>query len=31
MDTYTHVMPALMRDAAAAMDRSLGHDNEVER
>ena len=23
MDTYTHVMPALMRDAADAMDRSL--------
>ena len=31
MDTYTHVMPALMREAAAAMDRSLGQDNEVER
>jgi integrase len=24
MDTYTHVMPALQRDAADAMDRSLG-------
>jgi integrase len=24
MDTYTHVMPTLMRDAADAMDRSLG-------
>jgi integrase len=24
MDTYTHVMPALMRDATAAMDRALG-------
>ena len=23
MDTYTHVMPALMRDAADAMDRSI--------
>jgi integrase len=23
MDTYTHVMAPLMRDAAAAMDRSL--------
>ena len=23
MDTYTHVMPALMRDAADAMDRAL--------
>ena len=30
-DTYTHVMPALMREAAAAMDRSLALDNEVER
>lgn len=30
MDTYTHVMPALMRDAADAMDRSLdsGHERE---
>jgi len=26
MDTYTHVMPALMRDAADAMDRSLDSD-----
>jgi len=24
MDTYTHVMPALLRDAADAMDRSIG-------
>ena len=23
MDTYTHVLPAVMRDAAAAMDRAL--------
>lgn len=29
MDTYTHVMPALMHDAADAMDRSL--DSEQER
>jgi integrase len=28
MDTYTHVMPALMRDAADAMDRSLDSGNE---
>jgi integrase len=26
MDTYTHVMPALMQDAADAMDRSLSED-----
>jgi integrase len=26
MDTYTHVMPTLMQDAADAMDRSLGSD-----
>ncbi len=26
MDTYTHVMPALMRDAATAIDRSLERD-----
>ncbi len=26
MDTYTHVMPALMRDAANANDRSLERD-----
>ena len=25
MDTYTHVLPALMRDAADAMDRALGN------
>jgi integrase len=24
MDTYTHVMPALQREAADAIDRSLG-------
>jgi integrase len=23
MDTYTHVLPAVMRDAADAMDRAL--------
>jgi integrase len=28
MDTYTHVMPALMRDAADAMDRSLGSERD---
>jgi integrase len=28
MDTYTHVMPALMQDAADAMDRSLDSGNE---
>lgn len=26
MDTYTHVLPVLMRDAANAMDRTLGRD-----
>jgi len=26
MDTYTHVLPALMRDAADAMDRALRND-----
>jgi integrase len=26
MDTYTHVLPALMRDAADAMDRALAND-----
>ena len=26
MDTYTHVMPTLMRDGAQAMDRALGGD-----
>ena len=31
MDTYTHVMPALMRDAADAIDRSLSRDDEMER
>jgi integrase len=31
MDTYTHVMPALMRDAADAMDRTLALDPEIER
>ncbi len=25
MDTYAHVMPVLMRDAADAMDRALGN------
>lgn len=30
MDTYTHVMPALMQDAADAMDRSLSSGNERE-
>jgi integrase len=28
LDTYTHVMPALMRDAADAMDRSLGAERD---
>jgi integrase len=28
MDTYTHVMPALMRDAADAMDRSIGDEHD---
>ena len=28
LDTYTHVMPALQRDAADAMDRALGADLE---
>ena len=28
LDTYTHVMPALQRDAADAMDRALGADRE---
>jgi integrase len=28
MDTYAHVMPALMRDAADAMDRSLDSGRE---
>jgi integrase len=31
MDTYTHAMPALMNDAADAIDRSLGSDNALER
>lgn len=31
MDTYTHVMPALMTDAADAIDRSLAVDNAHER
>jgi len=26
MDTHTHVLPVLMRDAADAMDRTLGTD-----
>jgi len=28
LDTYTHVLPALQRDAADAMDRALGTDRE---
>lgn len=28
MDTYTHVMPTLLRDAADAMDRSIGIEND---
>jgi len=31
MDTYAHVLPALMRDAADAMDRSLSNGPEMER
>jgi integrase len=31
MDTYTHVMPALMRDAADAIDRTLARDDGRER
>jgi integrase len=31
MNMYAHVMPALKRDAADAMDRSLTRDGEVER
>jgi len=31
MDTYAHVLPALMRDAADAMDRSLSSGPEMER
>ena len=30
MDTYTHVLPELQRQAADAMDRALG-DRTVER
>ena len=29
MDTYTHVMPALQREAADAIDRSLGSGREL--
>jgi integrase len=28
LDTYTHVMPALQRDAADAIDRVLGGEQE---
>jgi integrase len=28
MDTYTHVMPTLLRDAADAMDRSIGIEED---
>jgi integrase len=28
LDTYTHVLPALQRDAADAMDRALGEGRE---
>ena len=28
LDTYTHVLPALQREAADAMDRALGLDRE---
>lgn len=28
MDTYTHVMPTLLRDAADAMDRSIGIEDD---
>ena len=31
MDTYSHVMPALMHDAADAIDRSLQRDTAQER
>jgi integrase len=31
MDTYTHVMPALMSDAADAIDRSLARSSAQER
>ena len=29
LDTYTHVLPALQREAADAMDKTLGMDREV--
>ena len=28
LDTYTHVLPALQREAADAMDRALGRSSE---
>jgi len=28
MDTYTHVMPSLLRDAADAIDRSIGIEDD---
>jgi integrase len=31
LGTYTHVMPALQRDAADAMDRALGDDLDGNR
>jgi integrase len=31
MNMYAHVMPALKRDAADAMDRSLTQGAEIER
>jgi integrase len=30
MNTYTHVLPSLLRDAADAMDRALGHEGRQE-
>jgi integrase len=30
MNTYTHVRPSLLRDAADAMDRALGHEGRRE-
>jgi integrase len=31
MDTYTHVLPTLMRDAAEAMDRALINAQRTSR
>lgn len=31
MDTYTHVMPVLMRDAAGAMDRALENSRRARK